>query len=46
MVDPTWPGNIWPMSRHLHDPADVDAPHSLYVDKDNMEVKRIDRDVD
>jgi hypothetical protein len=34
------------MPRHLHDAADVDAPHSLYVDKDEIDVKRIDRDVD
>jgi hypothetical protein len=33
------------MPRHLHDP-DVDAPHRLYVDKDEIDVKRIDRDVD
>jgi len=32
------------MPRHLHDPADVDAPHSLYVDKDEIAAKRIDRE--
>ena len=38
VVDPSWPSNLRPMARHLHDHADVDAPHSLYVDKGEPEV--------
>jgi hypothetical protein len=34
VVDPSWPSNLRPMPRTLHDPADVDAPHSLYVDEE------------
>ena len=29
VVDPSWPSNLRPMPRHLHDPADVDAETSL-----------------
>ena len=38
VVDPSWPSNLRPMPRHLHDPADADAPHSLYVDKGPPEI--------
>lgn len=44
VVDPSWPSNLRPMPRHLHDPADVDTPHSLYYDKDEPELGAIDPD--
>ncbi|MDX1886052.1 hypothetical protein [Mycolicibacterium sp. 120270] len=44
VVDPSWPSNLRPMARNLHDPADVDAPHSLYVDPGGPELRRRDAD--
>lgn len=38
LVGPSWPSNLRPTARHLHYPADVDAPHSLYVDKGQPEL--------
>ncbi len=38
VVDPSWPSNLRPMPRQLHDPSDVDAPHSLYVDPEDPEM--------
>jgi len=38
VVDPSWPSNLMPMPRNLHDPADVDAPHSLYFDPEDPEL--------
>lgn len=38
VVDPSWPSNLRPMPRHLHDPADVDAPHSVYFDPEDPEM--------
>lgn len=32
IVDPSWPSNLRPLPRHLHDPADVDESHSLYIE--------------
>jgi len=37
VVDPSLPTNLQPMPRYLHDPADVDAPHSLYFDPEDPE---------
>jgi hypothetical protein len=37
VVDPSWPSNLRPMPRNLHDPAEVDAPHSLYFDPEDPE---------
>ena len=42
VVDPSWPSNLRPMPRTLHDPADTDAPHSAYFDPKDPEVGRID----
>jgi hypothetical protein len=42
IVDPSLPSNLQPMPRQLHDPADVDAPHSLYFDPKDMDLKRRD----
>lgn len=44
VVDPSWPSNLRPMPRHLHDPADVDTEHSLYIEKDEPELGVIDPD--
>ena len=38
VVDPSWPSNLRPIPRHLHEPGDVDPPHSLYVDKEAPEL--------
>lgn len=38
VVDPSLPTNLQPMQRYLHDPADVDAPHSLYFDPKDPEL--------
>ena len=42
VVDPSLPTNLRPMPRYLHDQSDVDAPHSLYFDPEDPEL-RIDR---
>ena len=46
VVDPSWPSNLRPMPRHLHDPADVAAETSLYFDPNEAKLSRRDPEAD
>lgn len=44
VVDPSWPSNLRPMPRHLHDPASHDPEHSLYMETNGPQSHRRDSD--
>jgi hypothetical protein len=46
VVDPSWPSNLRPMPRHLHDPADVEVETSLYFDPNEAKLSRRDPEAD
>ena len=46
VVDPSWPSNLRPMPRNLHDPASQDPEHSLYIDTHEPELRRREPDSD
>lgn len=44
VVDPSWPSNLRPMPRRLHDPASQDLEHSLYIEPNEPELRRREPD--
>ena len=44
VVDPSWPSNLRPMPRSLHDPTSQDPEHSLYIEPDEPELRRLEPD--
>ena len=46
VVDPSWPSNLRPMPRHLHDPADVEVETSMYFDPNEAKLSRRDPEAD
>ena len=46
VVDPSWPSNLRPMPRHLHDPAEVEVETSLYFDPNEAKLSRRDPEAD
>ncbi|WP_123025449.1 hypothetical protein [Mycolicibacterium stellerae] len=46
VVDPSWPSNLRPMPRRLHDPASQDPEHSLYIETNEPALRRREADSD